>query len=224
MRKAVLLVNLGSPDSPSIPDVRRYLNEFLMDGVPNNAQAGGNNIAYVPPVDSVQEFKIQTNSYDAQYGKTSGGLVNVVLKSGTNKWHGSVYEFARRNAWDSNSFQNNARGAPKDGHFQDQYGIQLDGPVILPKIYNGKGRTFFLFNYEGFREATPQPLVLSVPGTEMRAGDFRKLTDSRGRAISVYDPIDRRPGTTPLAIGSTRGPRRGWCDPPHVWPPLLRMK
>ena len=173
-------------------------NEFLMDGVPNNAQAGGNNIAYVPPVDSVQEFKIQTNSYDAQYGKTSGGIVNVVLKSGTNKWHGSVYEFARRNAWDSNSFQNNARGAPKDGHFQDQYGIQLDGPVILPKIYNGKGRTFFLFNYEGFREATPQPLVLSVPGTEMRAGDFRKLTDSRGRAISVYDPNStfQIPGTT----------------------------
>ena len=163
-------------------------NEFLMDGVPNNAQAGGNNIAYVPPVDSVQEFKIQTNSYDAQYGKTSGGIVNVVLKSGTNKLHGSLYEFARRNAWDANSFQNNARGAPKDGHFQDQYGLQLDGPVILPKIYNGRGRTFFLFNYEGFQEATPQPLVLSVPALEMRQGDFSKLTDARGRAISVYDP------------------------------------
>jgi len=128
-------------------------NEFLIDGVPNNAQAGGNNIAYVPPVDSVQEFKIQTNSYDAQYGKTAGGVVNVVLKSGTNKLHGSIYEFARRNAWDANSFQNNARGAPKDGHFQDQYGIVLDGPVILPKLYNGKGKTFFLVNYEGFREA-----------------------------------------------------------------------
>ncbi|MGH9721396.1 MAG: carboxypeptidase regulatory-like domain-containing protein [Bryobacteraceae bacterium] len=163
-------------------------NEFLMDGVPNNSQAGGNNIAYVPPVDSVQEFKIQTNSYDAQYGKTAGGIVNVVLKSGTNRLHGSIYEFARRNAWDSNSFQNNSRGAPKDGHFQDQYGIQLDGPVVLPKLYNGKGKTFFLLNFEGFREATPQPLVLSVPAMEMRDGDFRNLKDARGRAVTIYDP------------------------------------
>ncbi|MDQ6701591.1 MAG: hypothetical protein M3Z36_15540, partial [Acidobacteriota bacterium] len=163
-------------------------NEFLMDGVPNNAQAGGNNIAYVPPVDSVQEFKIQTNSYDAQYGKTSGGIVNVVLKSGGNRFHGSVYEFARRNALDANSFQNNARGAPKEGHFLDQYGIQVDGPVILPKLYNGRNRTFFMANYEGYREATPQPLVLSVPSLEMRNGDFSQLKDSRGRAITIYDP------------------------------------
>ncbi len=163
-------------------------NEFLMDGVPNNAQAGGNNIAYVPPVDSVQEFKIQTNSYDAQYGKTSGGIVNVVLKSGTNKLHGTVYEFARRNAWDANSFQNNARGAPKDGHFQDQYGVQLDGPIVIPKLYNGRGKTFFLLNYEGFREATPQPLVLSVPQPEMRTGDFSRMRDARNRAVAIYDP------------------------------------
>jgi len=83
-------------------------NEFLLDGAPNNAQAGSNNIAYVPPVDAVQEFKIQTNSYDAQYGHTSGGIVNVSLKSGTNSAHGTVYEYARRKAWDANSFQNNA--------------------------------------------------------------------------------------------------------------------
>jgi hypothetical protein len=163
-------------------------NEFLMDGVPNNAQAGGNNIAYVPPVDSVQEFKIQTNAYDAQYGKTSGGVVNVVLKSGTNKMHGTVYEFARRNAWDANSFQNNARGAEKDGHFQDQYGVQMDGPVRIPKLYNGRNRTFFLLNYEGYREATPQPLVLSVPAKEMRNGDFSKLLDGRARQVTIYDP------------------------------------
>jgi hypothetical protein len=162
--------------------------EFLMDGVPNNAQAGNNKIAYVPPVDSVQEFKIQTNSYDAQYGKTSGGIVNVMLKSGTNRLHGALYEFARRNAWDANSFQNNARGAPKDGHTLDQYGIQLDGPVILPKLFNGRNRSFFLLTYEGYREATPQPLVLSVPELEMRDGDFSKLVDARGRKITIYDP------------------------------------
>ena len=118
-------------------------NEFLLDGAPNNAQAGSNNIAYVPPVDSVQEFKIQTNSFDAQYGKTSGGIVNVSLKSGTNSLHGSLYEFARRTAWDANSFQNNANGLPKDEHYLDQFGGQLDGPVYIPGIYDGRNKTFF---------------------------------------------------------------------------------
>jgi len=102
---------------------------FLIDGVPNNAQAGSNNIAYVPPVDSVQEFKVQTNAYDAQYGKTSGGVMNAVLKSGSNALHGSAYEFLRRNFLDANSFQNNARGAAKDGHSLDQYGALVSGPV-----------------------------------------------------------------------------------------------
>jgi len=80
-------------------------NEFLLDGAPNNGQAGDNNIAYVPPVDSVQDFKIMTNTYDAQYGKTSGGIINVNLKSGTNELHGSLYEFMRRSPLDATDFR-----------------------------------------------------------------------------------------------------------------------
>jgi len=155
---------------------------------PHNAQAGGNTLAYVPPVDSVQEFKIQTNSYDAQYGRSGGGTVNAVLKNGSNRIHATAYEFMRRNWLDTNSFQNIARGAPKDGHHLDQYGLQLDGPVVIPKLYNGRNKTFFLFNYEGYREGSPQPLVLSVPEPEMKNGDFLKMTDARGRRITIYDP------------------------------------
>jgi hypothetical protein len=172
--------------------------EFLIDGAPNNSQAGSNNIAFVPPVDAVQQFRIQTSAYDAQYGRGAGS-VNVALKSGGNKLHGAVYEFARRSAWDANSFQNKARcvsfdangrcqGAPKDGHFLDQYGIQFDGPVYLPHLYDGRNKTFFLVNYERYREGSPQPLVLSVPELEMRKGDFSKLVDASGRAITIYDP------------------------------------
>ena len=159
---------------------------------PNNAQAGGNNVAYVPPVDAVQEFRIQTNTYDAQFGKSAGGIINVALKSGTNKVHGSAYEFLRRNALDANSFQNNARNAPKDGHFLDQYGGLLDGPVYLPKIYDGRNKTFFLVNYERYREATPRPLVLSVPEKDMRDGNFAALTDAAGRRVTIYDPTTTR--------------------------------
>jgi hypothetical protein len=178
-------------------------NEFLLDGAPNNAQAGGNNIAYVPPVDAVREFKIQSNAYDAQYGRSAGGIINVALKSGGNQVHGTAYEFARRSGWDANSFQNNSRcitvdangkchGAPKDGHWLDQYGVQLDGPVYIPKVYDGRNKTFFLFNYERYREGTPQPLILSMPEADMRRGDFSKLVDARGRAIAIYDPESGR--------------------------------
>jgi len=163
-------------------------NEFLLDGAPNNAQAGTNNIAYVPPVDAVQEFKIQTNSYDAQYGHTSGGIVNVSLKSGTNTPHGTVYEFARRKAWDANSFQNNASGTPKGEHYLDQYGGELAGPVYVPKVYDGRNKTFFLFTYEKYRENTPRPYTLSVPAPEFSSGDFTKLVNGAGQPIAIYDP------------------------------------
>ncbi len=167
-------------------------NEFLLDGAPNNAQAGNNNIALVPPVDSVEEFKIQYNSYDAQYGKSAGGIVNVSLKSGANELHGTLYEFARRNAWDANSFQNNARGVPKVDHFLDQYGGAIGGPIVVPKLYNGKDRSFFFFNYEGYREGTPTPLNLSVPAPEFLQGDFSNLRDSQGRLIQIFDPSSGR--------------------------------
>ena len=111
----------------SINGGRASNNEFLLDGAPNNAMAGDNNIAYVPPVDSVEEFKIQTNSYDAQYGHTGGGIINVSLKSGTNSPHGTLYEFMRRKFLDANSFQNNAQGLPRDAHYLDQFGGQVGG-------------------------------------------------------------------------------------------------
>jgi hypothetical protein len=163
-------------------------NEFLLDGTPNNAQAGSNNLAYVPPVDAVQEFKIQTNSYDAQYGHTSGGIVNVSLKSGTNSLHGTAYEFARRKAWDANSFQNNAVGAPKGEHYLDQYGGQIAGPVYVPKVYDGRNKSFFMFVYEKYRENTPRPFTLSVPAPEFSNGDFSKLVNGVGQQIVIYDP------------------------------------
>jgi len=109
----------------SVNGGRQSNNEFLMDGAPNNAQAGGNNIAYVPIVDAVQEFSVQQNSYDAAYGKTGGGVFNVVLKSGTNQFHATGWEFMRRKWLDANAFQNNAVRNPKPAHALDQYGFQL---------------------------------------------------------------------------------------------------
>jgi len=163
-------------------------NEFMLDGAPNNANQGGNNIAYVPPADAVQEFKVQTNSYDAQYGRTAGGVVNMSLKSGTNTFHGTGYEYYRRKWLDANSFVLNARKVPKVQHYLDQYGFEVDGPVEIPGLYNGKSKTFFMFNGEKYREGTPNALFSSVPTAAMRTGDFSSLVDAQGRPIIIYDP------------------------------------
>src|SRR3954470_1787072 len=156
-------------------------NEFLLDGAPNNANQGGNNIAYVPPADAVQEFKMQTNSYDAQYGRTAGGVMNMSLKSGTNSFHGTAYEYYRRKWLDANSFLLNARSTPKVEHYLDQYGFSVDGPIF-------KNKTFFLFTGEKYREGTPNPLFSTVPTPEMKNGDFSGLVDASGRLITIYDP------------------------------------
>lgn len=183
-------------------------NELMLDGTSNEAAAtnntGNSKIAYVPPVDSVQEFKIITNPYDAQYGRASGGVVDMTLKSGTNKLHGDVYEFARRTFLDANTWQNNwllsqpgNAGNPEYARAQqklDQYGAELDGPIRIPKIYNGRDRSFFLMQYENWNEVVPNSLVTSVPDPNWVKGDFSNLTWWNGSAgayqpITIYDPL-----------------------------------
>ena len=166
-------------------------NEFLLDGAPNNANQDGNNIAYVPPADAVQEFKVSTNSYDAQYGRTAGGVVNMSLKSGTNALHGVGYEFYRRKWLDANSFLLNSRNADKTDHYLDQYGLSIGGPIVLPG-YDGRNKTFFMFTGERYREGTPAPLFSTVPTDAMKRGDFSGLVDAQGRLIRIFDPATGR--------------------------------
>jgi hypothetical protein len=160
-------------------------NEFLLDGAPNNANQGGNNIAYVPPAEAVQEFKVSTNTYDAQYGRTAGGVVNMSLKSGTNSFHGVGYDFMRRKGLAANSFLLNSRNAPKTDQYIDQYGFSVDGPIF-------KNKTFFLFTGEKYREGTPAPLNSTTPTLAMKNGDFSGLVDAQGRPIIIYDPATGR--------------------------------
>src|SRR3954454_4236146 len=183
----------------------RQTNSWLLDGVPDDAitdtdaqrTRGNQNIAYIPTVDATQEFKIVTNFYDAQYGRTGGGVINVTTKSGTNDFHGTGYEFLRRYQLDANSIQNNANNRPRygvdpitksnlGGHKLDQYGTQLTGPVRIPKVYNGKDKTFFSFGFENYVESTPSPVLTSVPSLAERNGDFSALP------VTIYDPLSTR--------------------------------
>lgn len=173
-------------------------NELLLDGVNNDAGNGNGIVGYVPPVDAVQEFKIITNPYDAQFGRGQGGVEDITLKSGTNNIHGDVYEFARRTWLDADTWQNDwlnsetPGSATKGQHKLDQFGFELDGPLALPKIYDGHNKTFFLLQYENWDENVPNTLVTSVPDPSWLTGDFSNLTWWTGSAyspITVYDPL-----------------------------------
>jgi hypothetical protein len=159
------------------------MNEFLMDGVPNNVS---DRVAYIPPVDQVQEFNIQTNSFDAEYGHSGGAYVNVSTKSGTNQVRGTVYEFLRNDALNANSFFNNRQGIRKPALRFNQFGAAVGGPLL-------KNRTFWFFNYEGQRSIRPSNSIFTVPTELQRRGDFSQTFNAAGQLIRIYDPFSTRP-------------------------------
>jgi hypothetical protein len=184
----------------SINGGRDSSSAYMLDGASNDGQMGSNNVAYVPIVDAVQEFNIMTNMYNAEYGHTGSGIMNVVLKSGTSQHHGTAYEFMRRTSLDANSFQNNAipasasnpqGGAARPNHYLDQYGFEVEGPVIVPKILakSSPVKLFYMGAFEPYREGTPNPLIVSWPEAELRNGDFSKLKSAGGQSIAIYDPF-----------------------------------
>lgn len=123
----------------STSGTRSANNDMTLDGVANTARS---TVAYVPPVDVVEEFRIQTASFDASQGFTPGSVVNVTLKSGTNQLHGSAYEFLQNDALNANRFFSNMSGQPKPPLRFNRWGINGNGPVYIPKLYDGRNRTF----------------------------------------------------------------------------------
>ena len=169
-------------------------NEFLLDGMPNHRAA---TVSFIPPADAVAEFRIMSDTYDAQYGRQAGGTVNVSVKSGTNAYHGNVYEFHRNSALNANLFQSNYAGQSKTLSHYNLYGATLGGPVWLPKVYNGKEKTFFFFSWEGVRSTDPYGTpVRSVPTEQERNGDFtgsfttQLIGGQQQRVpITIFDPL-----------------------------------
>jgi hypothetical protein len=184
----------------------RQANAFLIDGAPDDAisdVAGDRshanlNVAYIPSVEATQEFKIVNNFYDAQYGRTGGGIFNVSTKAGNNQYHGAAFYFMRRYQLDANSVSSKTAGLPRysldpvtkanlGGHTLNDWGGELAGPLSIPHIYNAKDRTFFLFSYEHYHEVQPTPTLTSVPTLAERQGDF----SAPGEPI-IYDPWSTR--------------------------------
>jgi hypothetical protein len=136
-------------------------------------------------LDAMQEFKMETSGYSAEYGRLAGGVISVLLKGGTNRFHGSLFEFLRNDKLDARNFFS----AGKNPLRRNQFGGTLSGPVRLPRLYNGRDRTFFLFSWESYRDATGNSQVSRVPTLLERRGDFSQSLNAAGTVVPVKDPF-----------------------------------
>ena len=164
---------------------------FLVDGHWEGA-GDWDGIIFVPSVDELQEFKIQTNAFSPQYGWSMGNVVNAITKSGTRSLHGGAFEFVRNNNFDANNFFNNKNGLPRPQFKRNQFGFNVGGPVYLPKLYRQRDKTFFFVAYEGLRQQTPTTLITTVPTAEQRNGDFSRTFNPNGSLAVIYNPFTTR--------------------------------
>jgi len=171
----------------SISGGRKEFTYFTLDGV-DNTDVNFNSYIFLPSIDALQEFKVQTGVYSAEFGRETA-QVNVSSKGGSNDYHGALFEFLRNSALDARPYAFTS-SVPAQAPFKwNQYGFTLGGPVRIPKLFNGRNRLFFMSNFEGFRLHNQSQGIYSVPPAAMRAGDFSQIASS----TTVRDPLTGQP-------------------------------
>ena len=229
----------GSSESAyfSVNGVNVWQNDFRLDGINDNIEFyGGNytgtNAAIVPPPDAVEEFRVQNGDFNAEFGHSTGGVVNAAVKSGTNRLHGDVWEYVRNDAFNANYFFNKTNGIarPVPEYRQNLFGATIGGPILLPH-YNGRNRTFFFGDYQGGRYVLPEPAGgETVPTLNMVNSGFTNLqdnitfnsgsaTDALGRKFphgTILDPSTTRqlPSTGVDPVTGLTGTPGGWVRDP----------
>ncbi len=219
------------------------MSDILLDGATTELASANMQVTYNFSVEAVSEFKVMTNTFDAQFGSASGGVVNLVSKQGTNNFHGSAYDLLKNRVLDANSWLNDYQNAvfgpnstTKPLDTQNDFGASVGGPVRVPWLYNGKDKTFFFFNYEGFRQVNGGTSLAIGPTQAMLGGDFSSLLnpDDRQRPdlpgphpLRLLDLHRRQPGTALPGLSGQqnhRGPGSGLCRriQGHALRPLQR--
>jgi outer membrane receptor protein involved in Fe transport len=192
----------GRTGGANVHGVRSLQNNFVLDGVDNNSisenvQELTTQVAR-PSVDSIQEFRVSTNPYSAENGRSPGALISVTTKGGGNEFHGTVYDFLRNKVFDANNFFQNRAGAPKPPHVQNQFGGNIGGPIYLPRfgeggpaVYSGKNKAFFFFNYEGTRIRKGVTRLGNVPMPNEIRGDFSAAAGAANRVTyaRIFDRV-----------------------------------
>jgi len=184
----------GSPGSGYagwISGGRNANTEVTVDGtsivLPEN-NVSIQQLALTPLVDSIEEFTVITNALAAEIGRTAGGAFNIATRSGTNQIHGTGFEFLRNSALNANTWSNNRNGVKKTGSKNHQCGGALGGPLVIPRLYNGRNKTFWFFSEQSDRNRNAATGTATVPIDAWRNGDFSDLKDGNGRAVTIYDP------------------------------------
>jgi hypothetical protein len=198
-------------------------NEILLDGVSIVVCCQGQP-AVTPSVEYINQFKVVTNNPPAQYGRTSGAVLNIASKSGTNALHGTVYDFLRNDKLDAAPYFTKRSGVyPYPGHKdfrtphrENQFGVLVTGPIVIPHLYNGKDRTFFTFNYEGIRNFAPTSAITTVPTALMRQGIF---TEAPGVIYNPNSSNSTSQARTPIPAATCNGTlyAAGYCIPTASW-------
>jgi Carboxypeptidase regulatory-like domain len=171
-------------------------SDLLIDGAPSTATANANEViaTYVPPSDIVQEFKVQTATFDAQFGNTEGGVTSISIKSGTNAFHGTGYLWLEPGGVSANDFFGKSANPPtgRPFTFSNRPGFSVNGPVRIPKVYDGRDKTFFLFGFEAIRDSRPRfdaSALSYVPTADLLNGNFA------GLGVTIFDPLSGTFGT-----------------------------
>jgi Carboxypeptidase regulatory-like domain/TonB dependent receptor len=172
---------------------RSLQNNFLLDGIDNNSNLpdllNETNFVIQPPVDALQEFKVESNAYSAEFGRGNGAIINAVIKSGTNQLHGSLWEFLRNDELDGRNYFDDAT-KPTPPYKQNQFGGTFGGPIVIPNFYDGRNRSFFFVDYEGLHIRQAQTQTALVPSLNERMGDFTEILTNQ--------PVFNGDGTTPV--------------------------
>jgi hypothetical protein len=187
-------------------------NNYLVDGVPITSSQ--NLAIIIPAEESVQEMKLQENTYDATMGRTGGGVFNTVLKTGSNDIHGDVFGYLRNTPMTANTFFRNLAGQPRLSETWENWGASLGGPVVIPKIYNGKNKTFFFVSTEGYLEGQPATGNYAVPTVAERMGDFSNA------GVTIYDPNTNVPCASGASGCVQRSPFPGNMIPAYRISPI----
>jgi len=180
----------GSPNPINVNGQRNKANLFMLDGISTTSSVQGRGDNFNIPLEAVREFSVQAGGYSAEYGNVAGGVINLESKSGTNDWHGSLFEFFRNDRMDAANFFANATSQPKNPLRYNQFGGSLGGPIR-------RDRTFVFGDYQGTIARNASPMVTSVPLDQQRLGDFSNLR-ANGAPVPIYDPFGASLARTPF--------------------------
>lgn len=177
----------GGMDAMQVNGGLSFRNNFTLNGLPDtNSESNGNpgELTFVPPPDAVKEVNVESSAFDAQIGHTGGGNINVEFKNGTNQFHGALYDYVRNTIFNANRWENNALRQPRTAYHWQEPGIEVAGPLYMPKVFDLRNKVFWMFSWERIKDSIPQPLSASVPTGLEKQGDFSQS------GFTIYDPCN----------------------------------